>query len=309
MVFLPGCEILSVGSALPPIWWICRARSSQPHPRLGTLATGRAVGPDMADEHLSLRSRLEASRRDDLFYVWGYSSRASTQFRYLYVAVGKVGCSTVKRVLHRLESLPEPADWGHVHDSGFELLLNRFTTDEVEAILADSAWLRFCFVRNPYDRLFSAWKQKIGNTWDTQYAAFRDAIRSSVGYPPARDGVAPVVSFADFVRYVCHSREREAVCDGHWGRQVDLLLYDLIPYDVVGRFESFATDFRSTLVRLGAPSSIVEMADEVSNPTTTVPLAAVFDSDLAAMVYHHYRADFDTFGYDRESWRYYASWD
>jgi Sulfotransferase family len=107
---------------------------------------------------------------------------------------------------------------------------------------------------------------------------------------------------------VCGSSNREAVCDGHWGRQVDLLLYDLIPYDVVGRFENFASDFRSILARIGAPSSIVEMADEVMNPTATVPLAAVFDSALAAIVYEHYRADFEAFGYDRESWRYYTSW-
>ena len=62
--------------------------------------------------------------------------------------------------------------------------------------------LRFAFVRDPYDRIFSAWKQKIVNSWDTRYAGLRDQIRTANSYPSHTDRPAPAIAFRDFVRFV-----------------------------------------------------------------------------------------------------------
>jgi hypothetical protein len=44
-------------------------------------------------------------------------------------------------------------------------------------------------------------------------------------------------------------------------------------------------------------------ASRVFNPTRPMALAAVYDPPLAERVYGHYIADFETFGYHRDSWR------
>jgi hypothetical protein len=255
-----------------------------------------------------LESRLEVSRAQDVYLTWQYHARVSLRYRYLTVATPKVACTTVKRVLQYWQGEPDAENRNKVHYTGNTLRLARFDIETVARILTDPHWFRFCFVRNPYDRIFSAWKSKIGNTWDRQYDRLRDRIRVAYEYPEPREGLQPMVFFADFVRFVTESDDRGVIHDGHWERQVNVLLYDLFPYDVIGRFESFREDFVRLLRRLRAPDDVIIMAIEVTNPTAPVPLAAAYDDDLADRVYHYYRADFEAFGYDRDSWRFYARW-
>ncbi|HVT75486.1 MAG TPA: sulfotransferase family 2 domain-containing protein, partial [Acidimicrobiales bacterium] len=77
---------------------------------------------------------------------------------------------------------------------------------------------------------------------------------------------------------------------------------DRIAYDVVGRFENFAADFRTILLRLGVTEDVLALAGEVTNPTPDFPLAVAYDTELAKVVYDYYREDFERFGYARDSW-------
>jgi hypothetical protein len=58
------------------------------------------------------------------------------------------------------------------------------------------------------------------------------------------------------------------------------------------------------LRRLHAPTEVVGIARQVFNPTQSMPLAAVYDPQRARRVNDHYVADFETFGYRKDSWRY-----
>jgi len=90
----------------------------------------------------------------------------------------------------------------------------------------------------------------------------------------------------------------------HWSLQADLLVADVIGYHVVGRFERFSQQFDAILRRLHAPPEVTGIARRVFNPTQPMPLAAVYDRQLARHVYDLYVADFETFGYHKDSWRY-----
>lgn len=229
--------------------------------------------------------------------TWTYHSRASARHSYLTVAVPKVGCTTLKRALHALEGLPPADPWWAVHDAGEQLRLSHYAEPDARRLMTGPEVLRFAFVRNPYDRILSAWKSKVLAPKDARYAPLRARIRAAVGYPPRGDD-SPVVAFGDFVRFVATGADD----DGHWARQTEVLACDEISYDVVGRFENFAADLRVVLERLGAKPGVVALADEITNPTDHVPLAAAYDSELASIVFDYYRADFDAFGYDRDSW-------
>lgn len=244
-----------------------------------------------------LVARVRAAASDD---VWHYHSRVSTQHRYIAVAVPKVACTTIKRTLHELEGLPRTERLVFDHEAGEQMRLARFGPKKVAGWLTSSDWFKFTFVRNPYDRLLSAWKSKILDPRDQQYAPVRDRIRHAFGYP-ARDD-APVVAFGDFVRFVTSKADPAMSADGHWERQTIVGRHDLIPYDFVGRFESFGNDLGTVLGRLAAPASVRALAEEVTNPSSDIPMAAAYDSELAAIVYDYYRDDFDAFGYERESW-------
>ena len=224
--------------------------------------------------------------------TWDYHSRASLKHGYLTVATPKVGCTTIKRTLHALEGLPPADPWWAVHDEGVAMRLASFSARDQQTLLTSPDVLRFAFVRNPYDRMFSAWKSKILRD-DSQYASLAADIRAVYHYP-----AATVVAFGDFARFVTE----HAHGDAHWSRQVDVLSCDRITYDVVSHFESFADDFATILQRLGAPADVRALATEVTNPTAELPMAAAYDSALARIVYDYYRADFDAFGYSPDSW-------
>ena len=147
----------------------------------------------------------------------------------------------------------------------------------------------------------SAYKSKIGgdSDGDPYYQTIRHEIRELFDYP-RRDGErVGIVSFRDFVRYV-HDGRRPY--DGHWCVQSEKLATEMISYDFIGRFETFQRDFQALLERLGAPPEIVASASKVHGQTVKICLAAAYDRELADTVYGIYKADFEAFGYERDSW-------
>ena len=224
--------------------------------------------------------------------TWDYHSRASLKHRYLTVATPKVGCTTIKRTLHALEGLPPADPWWAVHDEGVQLRLEHYSKAEQQQLLTSPDITRFAFVRNPYDRMLSAWKSKLLR-YDSSYLELAADVRAAYGYPPDS-----VVTFGDFVRYVIAHEHPDA----HWERQVVILACDRIAYDVIGRFENFVADFNAILLRLGVTEDVLAVAGEVTNPTPELPRAVAYDSALASLVYDYYREDFETFDYPRDSW-------
>src|SRR5271165_4440445 len=99
-----------------------------------------------------------------------YSTFVSTTHRYMYFEVPKAGCTSMKTIIHRMENLPDikPFVGSHrevrrdmfIHErSQFKLpSLLDFNDATQEEILHSNDFFRFTIVRNPYNRLQSAWQ-------------------------------------------------------------------------------------------------------------------------------------------------------
>ena len=244
---------------------------------------------------------LDAARACDEEQTLTYHSWVLPDRKALCVTVPKVACSRIKLSLHLLEGNPAPAHLGDVHDAGTRLAT--FDRERQLEILTSPEWFRCCFVRNPYERLLSAYQTQVGNTWNRQYQWLKDGIRTWAGLPAGDGAREQLVSFRECVRYL-HATTGRVRHDGHFNVQAHILVPHLIPYDVVGRFETFARDFTQVLQRLGAPPAVVATASEVRNASAKVPCALAYDPELAELAYDFYKTDFETFGYERDSWRY-----
>ncbi len=246
----------------------------------------------------ALASLVDAHRENNPTQAFDHS-HVSENHRFIWIANAKVASTTTGTTLCQLDDI-DLKD-GNVWESENIPKLRDFTTPEILEMLSSPDWFRFCFVRNPYTRLFSAYKSKIGNPMaEPFYQIAQDEIRDAFDYPRPERQDEPAVTFRDFVYYV-GTGVRSG--DSHWCVQNLRMMQDLIPYDFVGRYESFGSDFRHVLKQLNAPPNVHEIASEVRGRSASISQTAAYDQELADMVYEIYYEDFDGFGYDRDSWQ------
>ncbi len=224
--------------------------------------------------------------------------------KYFCMTIPKVACSKIKIVLQQLEgyALPPRPIRVHFRDTpglSFVPSILDFSTREAVEILTSPEWFRFCFVRNPYSRLFSAHKQVVLDL-SNAYVGFRESIREMAGYPTPPDSTPGMVGFGDFVRYI--GEESDSDRDGHWRSQTGILHLERIQYDFVGRMESFTHDFTRILRRFDASAELIASLPQAVNTTQSLPLAIAYDKQLADYVYGIFKDDFEAFEYHRDSW-------
>lgn len=166
----------------------------------------------------------------------------------------------------------------------------------------------FCFVRNPYARLRSAWQNKFAYGHELGYSRsirrrelprLRRFARAR-DLPGGIDGAAiPFTTFLEYVESAPAGRR-----DHHWDEQHFVLLMDQIRYEQCFRLEfEFETGMRRILERLGLTGPAVEQMLATRKNASPAQEAPVYTEDLAARVYRLYARDFVLFGYAEDSWR------
>ena len=166
----------------------------------------------------------------------------------------------------------------------------------------------FCFVRNPYARLRSAWQNKFAYGHLQGYS--RSIRRRELGrlrrfargasLPGAVDGSA--IPFATFLAYV--ESQSAGSRDHHWDDQCDVLLMDDIRYEHCFRMEGeFGAGLRQIFGRIGLTGPAIEALLATQRNVSPRDEAPVYDVALAERVARLYARDFQRFGYDTASWQ------
>jgi hypothetical protein len=160
--------------------------------------------------------------------------------------------------------------------------------------------LRFTFVRNPYARLVSAWSDRFqgqrlidGKPSIEVYRAHRAAISCSLPDRPDQ-----TLSFPEFVEFATATVDQRI--DIHWQRQDDFVTVPGLPLNLIGKVESFQTDFARVLDHIGVTNEArARYLRQAVNPSSHKPWQQYYTDALAARVYRAYERDFDKFGYPR----------
>ena len=222
------------------------------------------------------------------------------RYRIVYLCIPKCASTTIKMALSALAGRT-PASFEQVHQrrhsglkSPFEIGLSNF-----RALALDRAALRFAFVRNPYDRLVSAWADKFqnkrlvpGDDFIDKYLEYRDTKD-----PALPGGAGETLSFAGFVRFAAATAQ--ARLDPHWHCQDDMLDMPGIKLDFIGKVESFDEDFARVLEHVGAGQALRDAIGGRLNPSRHLPWRDYYRSALADQVYRAYERDFDRLQYPR----------
>ncbi|KAM3864147.1 carbohydrate sulfotransferase 12-like [Diretmus argenteus] len=241
----------------------------------------------------------------------------------IYCYVPKVACSNWKRLMIVLsESLlqdgvpysdPLAIPRDQVHNSSMHFTFNKFwkrygkfSRHLMKVKL--KKYTKFLFVRDPFVRLISAYRNKFEMRNEDFYRRFAQVMLrryANQPTPPASVDEAFAVglhpSFSQFVQYLLDPQtEKEMPFNEHW-RQVYRLCHPCqIQYDFVGHLETVEEDAEQLLRQLRV-DNVVEFPTSHRNLTadtweadwfSTVPLEARRD------LYKLYEPDFRLFGYD-----------
>lgn len=240
-------------------------------------------------------SRFESSVERYLEYMpvetFDYSLNISLQHNYLFVETPKVCCSTIKLNLQRLEvNIPDfvwPAQMD-VHNRDFSPLLRPSQVLDFELLLATRRLFTFCFVRNPYTRLLSAYLDKIQGNRPPKLSILQ-ALGLNTG------NIDQDVSFDQFIHAIGKQSLRDM--NPHWRPQYHQTLQGAIDYDFIGRYEDFTTDFQQVFSRLSRGALYDTVAETRHKTDANDQVSEYYTEELRNRVYQIYKIDFTHFDY------------
>ncbi|KAM6909349.1 carbohydrate sulfotransferase 12-like [Xenentodon cancila] len=230
----------------------------------------------------------------------------------IYCYVPKVACTHWKKVMYVLkqkEPYLDPASLisESVHTPNMFPLLSSFSKTEIKVRLKH--YTKFLFVRDPFVRLISAYRDKFEKNNQYFYEKFGRNILRLYGNktnPPKKgdealaSGLRP--SFHNFIQYLLDPKtEKKEPFEPHWRQMYRLCHPCIVQYDFVGHQETLQEDAQELLkiIKLQDdikfPPSYANMTspDSVMNWFRTVPL------EERRKLYKVYEADFRLFGYRR----------
>lgn len=178
--------------------------------------------------------------------------------RLLYCEVPKAGCSNWKRVLMVLGgSATSTRDIPHdaVHYGNHLRRLESYDSTGIAARLR--SYTKVLFVREPFERLVSAFRDKFESPNTYYHPVFGRPIisryRTNATRTALRTGAG--VTFREFIQYLLDVR-RPVGMDIHWEPVSQLCNPCLLRYDFIGKFESLEEDANFVLQSVGAPVNL-----------------------------------------------------
>lgn len=228
--------------------------------------------------------------------------------RLLYCEVPKAGCSNWKRVLMVLggsatSTRDIPHDAAHYSNH-----LRRLESYD-RAGIADRlrSYTKVLFVREPFERLVSAFRDKFESPNSYYHPVFGRAIISRYRTNATRTALltGTGVTFREFVQYLLDVR-RPVGMDIHWEPVSQLCSPCALRYNFIGKFESLEEDANFVLQSVGAPLNLTFPDFKDRNPlavrtssTITQRYFAQLNATERQRAFDFYYMDYLMFNYQK----------
>lgn len=226
------------------------------------------------------------------FLYYAQENILLNDLKSIYFVTPKVACTSIKTILaHHLgiSNFDNSDIWKDVH----QIVDFPFVQKE-EIHLNYSQFFKFGFVRNPWARLVSAYKNKI-----TKDPTKNDLFQKGVGVYSFDDkGInrfTAGMTFDEFLEVI--KITPTALYDGHFRRQVDIMNDkngNLLP-DFIGKFENLDEDFAYITKRIGLPTVKLQHFNKSNLQGTS--FRDYYSSSGKSLVEQLFAEDIDLFHY------------
>ncbi|XP_041659584.1 carbohydrate sulfotransferase 8-like [Cheilinus undulatus] len=230
------------------------------------------------------------------------------QFRLLYCEVPKAGCSNWKRVLMVLSGkFSSVLNLTHdqVHTNVHLRHLKECGPDGVAERLEN--FTKILFVREPFQRLVSGFRDKMENPNKPYHDVFGRAIiakyRANASQSALETGDG--VTFREFVQCLLDPH-RPVGDDPHWAPISQLCHPCLLQYHFIGKLENANTEGNFLLKHIGAPVNVSYPDYKDRHPQDERTSSAIMEKYFYQLnaterqgIYDLYRMDYLMFGYPK----------
>ncbi|RLW00073.1 hypothetical protein DV515_00009186 [Chloebia gouldiae] len=220
----------------------------------------------------------------------------------IYCYVPKVACTNWKRVMMVLtgrgkysDPMEIPANEAHV--SSNLKTLNQYSIPEINHRLKN--YMKFLFVREPFERLVSAYRNKFTQKYNTSFhKRYGTKIvrrqRKNATQEALRKG--DDVKFEEFVAYLIDPHtQREEPFNEHWQTVYSLCHPCHIHYDLVGKYETLEEDSNYVL-QLAGVGNYLKFPTYAKSTRTTDEMTTEFFQNISSLhqtqLYEVYKLDF-----------------
>lgn len=182
---------------------------------------------------------------------------------------------------------------------------SNLTSDEKNDVLSN--YIKFIIVRHPFERLLSAFRNKLeGNLPSSKYFQARIGRQIIKNFRPNASNESLLyghdVSFSEFVQYLLAPELNEnRTMNEHWEPITDLCNPCVVRYNVIGKYETLVDDSALALQLVNAADVTFPVGQKTSG--TSELMAKYFDSfpiKVTRNLYKMYEKDFKLFGYTLE---------
>jgi len=259
---------------------------------------------------------VERTSRDKSFFDSAKQRIISENFFYsdsqrtIYCAVPKVACTSWKRMfLYFNGNMKNPLNSTDKEDAHQRYIprLSKIQTF-VDYNRRLTTYYSFLFVRNPFDRLLSAYRNKF---LQPDNDSFRRAYGEGI-YKIARPSNSSWtindtfdITFDEFVTYVINIYDRNFYMNEHWQGMSLLCQPCSIKYDFIGKMDTLIEDSNIVLDDLDVNKAIRFKTDneyKVSIKDIAKEFYSTVSNEKIAKIYEVYRDDFEAFDYDVPSY-------
>ena len=228
--------------------------------------------------------------------------------KLLYCYVPKVACTNWKRVLMILMGKTNHTDPLQIvanvsHRMHVFRRLSDYKTEEIQHRLKN--YMKFMFVRHPFERLLSAYRNKfLQNSSNSDYFRVRFGKQIIKQFRPNATkqslNLGHDVQFEEFVRYIIDPRTvAHSAYNEHWRPMANLCLPCQINYDIIGKYETLEEDAKYVLDKVKLSKKVKFPRSD--RPSSTGNLLNQYLSrltrDQLLRLYHVYELDFRLFDY------------
>ncbi len=234
------------------------------------------------------------------------------EYDAMFAACSKNACSKIKHLLanlraHRLGGTSYSGSPHNRKETGL-LGIKDVSIDEAAGVLFGDGTFRFAFVRNPFGRVISCYKNRIDSLGTEKYdfiqSSTTEFLKNRSRILAWKTGFAEVdvnpndhISFNDFVGYICDQDPFQM--DRHWYHQNRSIHHDFIDFDFIGRVEDFDADMEHVFQEIGA-EDFEWSRTKLNSSGKITNYADFFNPELEEKFVSVFAEDFETFGYENQ---------